>query len=128
VEEPAIGFPAAVAAVIMPAGDWRLRMAARGALTLIALVLACGLTPAFADGWGWHAAHGERWHAIRRDIYELENQIALLEADPQMDDGFRAPIVESARKEIRRLQAKIAPAYWRWTDPCCYGRRPIHIR
>jgi hypothetical protein len=58
----------------------------------------------------------------------LENRIARLEADPQMDDGFRAPIIEAARREIRRLQATLAPAYWRWTDSCCYGRRPIHIR
>jgi len=103
-------------------------MATRCALALIALVLACGLAPAFADSWSWRAGHGDRWYAVHRDIYELENQIALLEADPQMDDGFRAPIIESARKEIKRLQAKLAPAHWRWTEPCCYGRRPIHIR
>ena len=103
-------------------------MTSRGMLTLTALALACGLSPAFADGWSWHAGHGDRWYAVRRDIYELENQIALLEADPQMDDGFRAPIIASVRRQIRWLQAKIAPAYWRWSDPCCYSRRPIHIR
>jgi hypothetical protein len=128
VEEPAIGFPAVAAAVIMVAGDRRLRMTTPGTLTLTALALACGLSPALADGWSWHAADSDRWHAVRHDIYELENQIASLEADPQMDDGFRAPMIASARRQIRWLQAKIAPAYWRWTDPCCYSRRPIHIR
>jgi hypothetical protein len=128
VEESAIGFPAVAAAVIMAAVDRRLRMTTRGMLTLTALAVVCGLSPAFADDWSWGAGHGERWYAVRHDIYELENKIARLEADPQMDDGFRAPIVASARREIRRLQASLAPAHWRWTDPCCYGRRPIHIR
>jgi hypothetical protein len=58
----------------------------------------------------------------------LENRIARLEADPKMDDGYRAPIIEAARREIRRLEATFPPAYWRWTDPCCYGRKPIHLR
>jgi len=103
-------------------------MTRRNMLALTALVLGCGLSPAFADGLSWYGGHGDRWYAVHRDIYELENRIALLEADPQMDDGFRAPIIASARREIRRLQAKLAPAYWRWTDPCCYSRRPLHIR
>jgi hypothetical protein len=103
-------------------------MATRGVFTLTALAFACGLSPAFADGWSWPEGHGERWYALRHDIYELENEIALLEADPQMDDGFRAPVIASARKEIRRLQAMLAPAHWRWSDPCCYSRRTIHIR
>ena len=101
-------------------------MTMRSVLALTALTLVCAVSPALADGW--FERHGDRWYAIHRDIYELENRIARLEADPRMDDGYRAPIIEAARREIRRLQATIAPAYWRWTDPCCYGRRPIHIR
>jgi len=128
VEDSAIGFPAAAAAVIMGAGDRRLRMIRRSVLALTALVLASGLSTAFAVEWNWRTGHGDRWYAVRHDIYELENRIALLEADPQMDDGFRAPIIASARRQLRLLQAKIAPADWRWTDPCCYSRRPIHIR
>jgi len=64
----------------------------------------------------------------RHAIYELENMIAFLEADPQTDDGYKAPIIHKARAEIRRLQATLAPAQWRWTTPCCYSRRPISIR
>ena len=64
----------------------------------------------------------------RHTIYELENMIAFLEADPQTDDGYKAPIIRKARAEIRRLQATLAPARWRWTTPCCYSRRPISIR
>ena len=101
-------------------------MTMRSVFALTAFTLACAVSPAFADGW--FEGHGDRMYAIHRDIYELENRIARLEADPQMDDGYRAPIVEAARREIRRLQASLAPAHWRWTDPCCYSRRPIHIR
>jgi hypothetical protein len=101
-------------------------MTTRSVLSLTALTLACAVSPALADGW--FEGHGDRRYAIHRDIYELENRIARLEADPQMDDGFRGPVIEAARREIRRLQATLAPAYWRWTYPCCYGRRPIHIR
>jgi len=64
----------------------------------------------------------------RHAIYELENMIAFLEADPQTDDGYKAPIIRKARAEIRRLQATLAPAQWRWTTSCCYSRRPISIR
>ena len=54
--------------------------------------------------------------------------IAFLEADPQTDDGYKAPIITKARAEIRRLQATLGPPQWRWTTPCCYSRKPIYIR
>ena len=66
--------------------------------------------------------------STRQAIYQLENMIAFLEADPQTDDGYKAPIIRKARAEIRRLQATLAPAQWRWTTPCCYSRPPISIR
>ena len=101
-------------------------MTTRGVFAVTALALICAASPALADGCS--EGHGDRWYAVHRDIYELENRIARLEADPKMDDGYRAPIIEAARREIRRLEATLPPAYWRWTDPCCYGRKPIHLR
>jgi hypothetical protein len=89
------------------------------------LLLASGVSPAPA-GQGRHG-HGH-WRATRDAIYELENRIAFLEADPEIDDGYKAPIITAARGEIRRLHATLPPAQWRWTAPCCYGRRPVHIR
>jgi hypothetical protein len=38
------------------------------------------------------------------------------------------PIITRARADILRLRATLHPARWRWASPCCYGRRPIHIR
>jgi len=92
-----------------------------------ALILACRVSPAMADEY-WHVGHDERWHAVHQAIYELENRIAFLEADPEIDDGYKAPIISRARADILALRATLDPAQWRWVTPCCYGRRPIHIR
>ena len=91
-----------------------------------ALLLASFASPAMA----WECWHG--WDgcpdATRHAMYELRNSIALLEADPVVDDGYKAPIITSARDEIFRLRATLVPAQWRWTTPCCYSRPPIRIR
>jgi hypothetical protein len=87
-------------------------------------------TPATA-GQYWSSdpgSHGGHWRETHRAIYRLENLIALLEADPATDDGFKAPIIIRARADIRRSRATLDRSRWRWTTPCCYSRRPIYIR
>ena len=87
-------------------------------------------TPATAGEY-WHSGYGSHdghWRATHRAIYKLENLIALLEADPATDDGYKAPIINRARADIRRLRATLDRAQWRWSTPCCYSHRPIHIR
>ncbi len=69
------------------------------------LLFACIGSPAIA----WEDENGD-WLATHHAIYELENLIAFLEADPQTDDGYKAPIITKARAEIRRLQASARPA------------------
>lgn len=95
-----------------------------------ALLLALAASPAMASELLYKApAVGVvGWRAIRDAIYQRENTIAYLEADPQTDDGYKAPIIARARAEIRHLQAMLPPPQWRWTTPCCYSRRPIYIR
>lgn len=91
-----------------------------------ALLLVCSGAPAMAgqDGyWG----HGH-WRAARHAIYDLENGIAFLEADPEIDDGYKAPVVSGNRADVSRLRATLPGAHWRWTRPCCYSRRAIYIR
>jgi hypothetical protein len=96
-----------------------------------ALLLALSATPVMAEEYWWYrygrAHHGPQWHAIQSGIYGLNNRIAFLEADPEIDDGYKGPIITRNRAEIRRLQATLAPPRWIWNAPCCYGRRPIHI-
>ena len=104
----------------------------RFVLALCALLLALSVTPAMAEEYWWYRYgrwhHGAEWHAMHRGIYELNNRIAFSEADPEIDDGYKGRIISGARRDIRRLNATLYPAQWEWPTPCCYGRKPIHIR
>jgi hypothetical protein len=111
----------------MAPAQWSIAMSGRAIFACIALLLASGVSPAAAKPF-WHGGHGGHWRATHAAIYELENRIAFLEADPEIDDGYKAPIIITARADILRLRATLRPAHWRWASPCCYSRRPIHIR
>jgi len=91
-----------------------------------ALLLACSTAPATAEP-AWRGGHGQ-WRTTHAAIYRLENRIAYLEAYPEIDDGYKAPIVTGGRSDIRQLHATLPPAHWRWASPCCYSRKPIRIR
>jgi len=93
----------------------------------VALVLAWASSPAAAHE-SWRQGHGGHWRATRGAIYEMGNRIAFLEADPEIDDGYKGPIIIRARANINELRATFRPAYCRWASPCCYSRRPIRIR
>jgi hypothetical protein len=90
------------------------------------LSLVCGGAPAKA-GSDEYWEHG-RWHAARHAIYELENGIAFFEADPEIDDGYKAPVIGGNRGAVARARTRLPGAQWRWTSPCCYSRPPIYIR
>lgn len=65
----------------------------------------------------------------RRDaIYDRVNLIALLEANPDVDDGLKGPEITAARAEIHRLRATLGPLPRQWLTPCCYTRKPLSIR
>ena len=101
----------------------------RAVFAWCALVLAAGATPAMAqDYWYGYWHHSPRWRAIDGGIYQLNNRIGFLEANPEIDDGYKGPIISRARRDIYRLNAALRPAQWEWPSPCCYGRRPIRIR
>ena len=91
----------------------------------VVLVAAWAALPAAAHETGHGHGH---WRATHAAIYALENRIAYLEADPEIDDGYKAPIIVKARADILALHATLHPAHWRWASPCCYSRRPIRIR
>jgi hypothetical protein len=61
-------------------------------------------------------------------IYQMKNFIAYLEADPDADEGYKGPAIRASHAEIKRLQAAIGPRPPKYFTPCCYSRRPIHIR
>jgi hypothetical protein len=94
-----------------------------------ALLLAAGATPARAGEYGQlYRHHGPHWHAVHHNVYELENRIALLEANPEIDDAYRGPLISGDRACIRRLNATLDRPRWRWAVPCCYSHKPIRLR
>lgn len=101
----------------------------RAILACLAVLLAAIASPATA-GEQRHeisALDIDAWRAVHAGIYEGENLIALLEANPHTDDGYKAPIIGRARADIGRLNATLPRPQWRWTNPCCYSRSPIYI-
>ena len=65
----------------------------------VAAVLACSAAPA-AAGQAWQHGHHGHWRVTHAAIYQLENRIAYLEADPAIDDGYKGPIITGARADV----------------------------
>jgi hypothetical protein len=85
----------------------------------IALPARAGDTGQSGDGCYWCA---------RDAIYERTKLISLLEANPDVDEAVKGPQITTARVEIHALRATLGPPQWQWPTPCCYTRKPIHIR
>jgi hypothetical protein len=77
---------------------------------------------------GDHSCNDTAYWCTRDAIYERLNLIAWLEANPDIDEGVKGPAIAAARAEIHRLHATLAPPEWPWPSPCCYARKPLHIR
>jgi hypothetical protein len=101
------------------------------------LVLAFAAVPARAgDFW---ACNDTVYWCTRDAIYEQFKLIARLEANPDIDEGVKGPLITAARAEIHRLRATISePPPHAWTTigspfhesltPCCYTRKPLYLR
>jgi hypothetical protein len=75
-----------------------------------ALLLAPGALPATAgEYWQLHRHHDRVWHTVHRSIYELENRITLLEANPEVGDAYKGQPISGARADIRGLNTKLDP-------------------
>jgi hypothetical protein len=68
------------------------------------------------------------WLHAHQAITHMENHIAYLEADPNADDAYKGPIIDTLRHRALRLRSAIGPSWPHWPTPCCYSRRPIYIR
>jgi hypothetical protein len=101
----------------------------RGAIAFVltAFVLATSVTPSLAYDW-LRRPHSYEWRDVHRAINELNKRIAFLEANPDIDESYKGPIIQQLRADIYRLRSTLYPADWEWATPCCYGRPPIHIR
>jgi hypothetical protein len=65
---------------------------------------------------------------IRDAIYDRVRVIDHLEADPDIDDGAKGPVITAAREDIHRFRQMLGPLQQGGTEPCCYARVPLHIR
>jgi hypothetical protein len=91
------------------------------------LFLACSGLPAAAGQQAVGAPY--LCYGCGRDsIYGLTNLIDYLEANPDVDDAYKGPIITWARAEILRLRAVLGPRPQFSPVPCCYRRRPLYIR
>ena len=93
---------------------------------LAALAVATAASPAMAwddvpDGF-----YFDRY--AHHKIYKWQNLIARMEADPNVDDGDKARAFPEAHAHINKWRSVVGLYRPLWPAPCCYSRRPIHIR
>jgi hypothetical protein len=103
----------------------------------VVLAFAFAAAPARAgDSWG---CSDTAYWCMRDAIYAQFKLIARLEADPDVDEGVKGPLITAARAEIHRLRATISdppPRAWATIAsplpgrpaPCCYARKPLYLR
>jgi hypothetical protein len=102
-------------------------MATRRLLSLCALLAVTAFASPVRAWDGWRVSNDCYW-CTRDAIYERSKLIALLEANPDVDEAFKGPQITAARAEIRALRRTLGPPEWDWATPCCYTRKAIHIR
>jgi hypothetical protein len=65
---------------------------------------------------------------IRDAIYADTKLIAHLEANPDVDEAFKGPIVLAARADVHRLRKILGPGERIRAAPCCYFRKRLYVR
>jgi hypothetical protein len=65
---------------------------------------------------------------IRDAIYADTKLIAHLEANPDIDESEKGPIILGARAEVHYLRRILGPVHRVIAGPCCYSRKPIYVR
>ena len=96
-------------------------------LSLCALfVCAAVVSPARAGDFAQPGAWS--YWDIRDAIYARVNLIAHLEANPEIDDGVKGPLITAAHAEIHELRDMLGPPAAESFTPCCYARKPLYIR
>jgi hypothetical protein len=90
--------------------------------------LVMGASAAVPARAGDFSCNDTVYWCTRDAIYERLNLIAWLEANPDIDEAAKGPAITAARAEIHRLHATLPPPGWVSPAPCCYARKPLHIR
>jgi hypothetical protein len=99
----------------------------RRILPLCTVLVLAGIAAPAGAGEFWQSGQPCYW-CVRDAIYDDFALIARLEANPDIDEGFKGPQITAARADIHRLRATLGPPEQTGTEPCCYSRRPLFIR
>ncbi|HUD86811.1 MAG TPA: hypothetical protein VMR17_10175 [Xanthobacteraceae bacterium] len=97
-------------------------------VSLCAVLALAGVASARAGDWDTGQPGALSYWDTRDAIYQKENLIARLEANPDIDEGYKGPVITAARAEIHRLRATLDPPQAPGPLPCCYTRKPLYIR
>jgi hypothetical protein len=108
-------------------------------LVSLGVVLAFAFAAAPARAGDSRGCNDTAYWCTRDAIYAQFKLIARLEADPDVDEGVKGPLIATARAEIHRLRATISespPHAWATIGtplregpaPCCYKRKPLYLR
>ncbi len=89
------------------------------------LGLACASSPALA---GCEDTPAHCFWGAHRAIYHMQNHIAFLQANPNVDDADKGPVIDHLHRKVLRIRAAVGPRWPHWPTPCCYSRKPIYIR
>ena len=65
---------------------------------------------------------------FRDAIYADISAINRLEANPDIDEAVKAPLIVAARADIHRLRRLLGPLVPTAPTPCCYARKPLYVR
>jgi hypothetical protein len=65
---------------------------------------------------------------IRDAIYANTKLIAHLEANPDIDELDKGPVILGARAEVHYLRWILGPVHRITAGPCCYSRKRIYVR
>jgi hypothetical protein len=65
---------------------------------------------------------------IRDAIYADTKLIAHLEANPDVDEAFKGPIILGARADVHYLRRILGPGERISAAPCCYSRKRLYVR
>jgi hypothetical protein len=103
------------------------------AICLVVSLTVIGRPPQAADLWvGGYAPPVEVEalcsSCIRDAIYADTKLIAHLEANPDVDEAFKGPIVLAARADVHRLRKILGPGERISAAPCCYFRKRLYVR
>jgi hypothetical protein len=113
-----------------------IRLFSIGALCF-ALLLAAAVAPARAADL--RAAYGPQVlypppvevfcaECIRDAIYADTKLIVHLEANPDVDEEFKGPVILGARADIHHWRKLLGPGVRISAAPCCYWRKRMYVR